>query len=255
MTMIRKLAFAACVAFAPSALLAAPIAVATYDAIDYNGKRSVWTPGSNPTTHSKSFVTGNGASAVWSFNPGSKFLYTGSKARLKGTATNTGQSKLSFDFDLKFNVKKTGNTPYCQQKGAGSMHNCGTTDAGIDPSDWTYFSLISAVFKGAEGSHMEGVSYDVVSNAKHAPQAGEAANAMDNDGTGFSMWFTWTLSGQPTSPFADLYTFNPNGKGDFNVDLEIDPNGGGVVPLPAAGWMLLAGIGGLATAGRRRKKA
>lgn len=255
MTMIRKLAFAACVAFAPSAVLAAPIAVGTYDAIDYNGNRSVWTPGGNPTSHSQSFVTGNGASALWSFNPGSQFIYTGNKARLKGTATNTGQSNLSFDFDLKFNVKTTGNTPYCQQAGAGSMHNCATTIAGIDPSDWTYFSITSAIFTGAAGSHMEGLTYNLVSNPKHAPQAGEAANALDTTGTGFSMWFNWTVSGQATSPFANLYTFNQGGKGDINIDLDIDPNGGGVVPLPAAGWMLLAGIGGLAAAGRRRKKA
>ncbi len=102
---------------------------------------------------------------------------------------------------------------------------------------------------------MQGLSYSLVSNPKHAPQVGEAANALDTTGLGFSMWFNWTRHGTATSPFANLYSFNEGGKGDINIDLEIDPNGGGVVPLPAAGWMLLAGIGGLAAAGRRRKKA
>ena len=54
MTMIRKLAMAAAVALAPSAVFAAPIAVGTYDALDYNGVRSIWTPGGTPTSHSKS---------------------------------------------------------------------------------------------------------------------------------------------------------------------------------------------------------
>lgn len=34
-----------------------------------------------------------------------------------------------------------------------------------------------------------------------------------------------------------------------------NPNNPNVVPLPAAGWMLIAGIGGLAAMGRRRKSA
>lgn len=254
MTTFRKIALAAFVAMAPAATFAAPLAVGGYEALDYNGHRSVWTPGGNNTTSSQSFVTGNGASALWSFDTDSAFVYNGSKARLKGRATNTGQSNLSFDFDLKFDVKTTGNTPYCQQAGAGSAHDCSTTNANIDPSDWTFFSLASALFTGVAGSHMEGLSYNIVSNPKHAPQAGEAANALDTTGLGFSMWFTWTSSGTATSPFANLYNFNTKGKGDINIDLKDDPNGSpGVVPLPAAGWMLLAGIGGLAAAGRRKK--
>lgn len=255
MTLIRKLAFAAAVALAPSAVLSAPIVAGTYDALDYNGQRSVWTPGGTPTNSSHSLVTGNGASALWSFDPGAVFIYDGAKARLKGRATNVSQSNLAFDFDLKFNAKNSGNTPYCQQAGAGSMHDCSTTNAGIDPTDWTFFSIASAVFTGVAGSHMEGLTYHLISNPKHAPQAGEAANALETTGTGFSMWFNWTLSGQATSPFANLYSFNSGGKGDINIDLDLIPGSPGVVPLPAAGWMLLAGLGGLVAAGRRRKKA
>ncbi len=255
MTLIRKIALAACVALAPSTVFAAPLAVGTYDALNYNGVRAVWTPGGTPTFNSKSFVTGNGAGATWSFDPGSEFVYTGGKARLRGTATNVGQSALKFDFDLKFDVKESGNTPYCQQAGAGSMHDCSTTDAGIDPSDWTFFSLTSALIQGSAGSHMAGLIYSFVSNEKHAPQAGEAANALEETGLGFSMWFNWTLGGEATSEFAGLYDFNSYGKGDINIDLELNPGGGGVIPLPAAGWLLLAGIGGLGIAGRRKKAA
>ncbi len=255
MNLIRKIALAACVALAPSAVFAAPLAVGTYDALDYNGVRSIWTPGGTPTTNSHSFVNGNGAGATWSFQSGAEFVYTGGKARLRGTAVNVGQSALSLDFDLKFDIKTTGNTPYCQQAGAGSAHDCSTTNAGIDPTDWTFFSLTSALVQGTVGSHMEGLIYNLVSNAKHAPQAGDAANALETVGLGFSMWFNWTVDGVPTSPFADLYTFNKGGKGDINIDLEFNPGGGGVIPLPAAGWLLLAGIGGLGIAGRRKKAA
>ena len=255
MTLIRKLAFAAAVALAPSAVLSAPLAVGTHDALDYNGQRSVWTPGGTPTNNSNSLVVGNGASALWSFNPGSVFIYDGVRARLKGRATNVSQSDLAFDFDLKFRLKTSGNTPYCQQSGAGNMNNCATTDANIDPSDWAFFTVKSAVFTGVAGSHLEGLTYNLVSNPKHAPQAGEAANALDTTGSGFSMWFNWYKSGTATSPFANLYTFNEKGRGDINIDLDYIPGSPGVVPLPAAGWMLLAGLGGLVAAGRRRKKA
>ncbi|WP_299842229.1 VPLPA-CTERM sorting domain-containing protein [uncultured Roseovarius sp.] len=254
MSLVRKIKVAAVAVamIAPTAVFAAPISPGDYIAKDYNNNRSIWTPnGNNPS--SNAFVQGNGATGLWSFSPDSLFRYTGTKARLTGRATNTGQNNLSFDFDLRFNIKNSGNTPYCQQAGAGGSHNCATTNAGIDPSDWTYFSVISATLTGVVGSHMEGLMYTLTSNPTHAPQAGEAANALDTTGTGFSMWFNWTKSGMATSPYASKYTFNKGGKGDINIDLDPDGPVGGAVPLPAAGWMLLAGLGGLAAAKRRKK--
>lgn len=242
MISIRKSAVFALALLVPSAVFAAPIQSGDYQALDYNGIRSIWTPRGDNNPSSNAFVQGNGASALWSFDSASRFSYDGSSASLSGRATNTGQSNLAFDFNLEFGIKTTGNTPYCQQAGAGSAHNCATTTAGIDPSDWTFFSITSAMFTGVAGSHLEGLSYSIVSNPMHAPQAGDAANALEETGLGFSMWFNWTKNGSATSPFASAYTFNDAGRGDINIDLKPEPS---VVPLPAAIWLLLSGLGGL----------
>ena len=49
------------------------------------------------------------------------------------------------------------------------------------------------------------------------------------------------------SPFYVLLDWKKDKKGDFSFDVEIQP-----VPVPAAGFMLLAGLGGLAVARRRK---
>ncbi|MEM6376039.1 MAG: VPLPA-CTERM sorting domain-containing protein [Pseudomonadota bacterium] len=45
------------------------------------------------------------------------------------------------------------------------------------------------------------------------------------------------------------------GTNDFLFIARPDPNPGTVVPLPAAGWMLIAGVAGLGYVGRRKRKA
>jgi hypothetical protein len=52
------------------------------------------------------------------------------------------------------------------------------------------------------------------------------------------------------SPLNVSFQWTNNTTGSFNADLLMSP-----VPLPAAGWMLLAGLGGIAALRRRQKVA
>lgn len=62
--------------------------------------------------------------------------------------------------------------------------------------------------------------------------------------------FTWIPSGNPTLEWSVL---NQNMNGQFTISgTVINP---GQVPLPAAGWAMIAGLGGLAALRRRKKKA
>lgn len=62
--------------------------------------------------------------------------------------------------------------------------------------------------------------------------------------------FTWTPIANPS---AEWSLANTNMNGQFTIDgTVINP---GTVPLPAAGWAMIAGLGGLAALRRRKKKA
>ncbi len=251
MSLIRNFALATVVALAPSISLAAPMAADDYMAVDINfdATRSIWTPNGGSGPSSNAFVQGNGASAFWSFS-NSSFDYNGTSASLTGTATNTGNAALSFSFDLQFDNAQVGSQAgYCQF--GGGRQPCSNFPT-VDPTEWTFFDFTSGTFTGT--GDMDGLSYNLTQKSGHNAQAGTDANALELLGNlGFSMWFDWTKTGMATTTTAG-YTFNTSGNGDLNFDLVEDPNGGGtgVVPLPAAGWLLLAGIGGLAAANRRK---
>ena len=72
--------------------------------------------------------------------------------------------------------------------------------------------------------------------------------------------FTLTILGFDTGDDNPLTSFltkeNKSNMAKLIATFEVEPGGtGGQVPLPAAGWMLLAGIGALGAAKRRKKKA
>lgn len=62
--------------------------------------------------------------------------------------------------------------------------------------------------------------------------------------------FTWIPAASPTQEWSII---NQNMNGQFTISgTVINP---GQVPLPAAGWAMIAGLGGLAALRRRKKKA
>ncbi|MEM6409596.1 MAG: VPLPA-CTERM sorting domain-containing protein [Pseudomonadota bacterium] len=223
---------AACALAIPTLAVAAPLSPGKYAALDFNGSRSIY------STAQSDFVEGAGVSTQWSFDPGANFEFDGSTATLSAIASNVGVDALKIAIDMTFNVTPT-QTPYCQQ---GGPKDC--SGQSFDTSEWTYFTVASSTWTGL--GDMAGIIIDITSDAGHNPQAGIGANALDGD-LGFSMWFDWTASGTATSANASNYTFNTSGgtsATDINIDLA-------PVPLPAAGWLLVAGLAGLGALRRR----
>ncbi|MEM8837768.1 MAG: hypothetical protein AAGE89_06720 [Pseudomonadota bacterium] len=225
---------------------AASFAPGNYQAIDYNGVRSIWTPNGGNNPSGKAFVQGNGASALWSFSSDSRFNFDGTNATLTGTATNTGNSALAFDFSLDFTSTGTGTEiGFCQFDGATGA--CDGSEA-VDPTMWEFFVLDEGSFTGIDSTVTEGLSWTLASVDAHKPQAGLGANALEEEDLGFSMWITWTLDGASADLARDGFTFNYKGKGDINIDVA-------TVPLPTPALLLLTALGAGVFLGRRKKAA
>ena len=226
----------------PVASIALPLAEGIYDATDFNGYRSIWTSGSSH------LATGTGVNNTWTVGDTASFLYDAGAgtAQMIGTAMNTGSAgaDLMFNFVLDMVVNPAGD-PYCRPA------ICDNTDESM----WELFTLTGGSFVGSAGSAMEGLSYTITQKSPHGPQAGVGANDKDANELGFSMWYMWEMDQGSAAVNQSNYVFNTSGDhGDFNMDLELRTTDINEVPLPAAGWLLIAGIGGLA-ATRRRKAA
>jgi hypothetical protein len=92
--------------------------------------------------------------------------------------------------------------------------------------------------------------------AKNATPTGDVTNT---GGTpdGKDRWIL-TADGFTGGPFSELWVFDtstgsPGAGGGFDIDAISANLAPAVIPLPAAGFLLLAGLGGLAMAGRRRR--
>ncbi len=224
-----------------TASAATTFAPGTYDATDYDanratpefvlGSRSLW------TSPNAMFVTGGSATHYWTVGPTSQFVFDGTSATLSGQVFNRGEPTLAFDFLLTMSL------------GSSVGAYCGGGTCNGQEVDWALFTLDSGIMTGLTGTETANISYNLTQRSSHGPQAGFGANDKDATELGFSMWydFTRTDSTVTTGPF----TFASSGYGDFNMDLALDPSITGV-PLPAAGWLMIAAFGGLAAAKRRK---
>ncbi len=82
-----------------------------------------------------------------------------------------------------------------------------------------------------------------------------ASPLVDNNKNGMSFWFNATKTSdaadQTVAQHFDFVGFDSHG--DFNLNHADLPDGNlNDVPLPAAGWLLIAAFGGLAAAKRRK---
>lgn len=250
-------------AFVTALLLAQPVAAATYDALDYDGIRGIWTDG---LVLDRQDRARQGKFKLWSISDGSFEVddATGD-AVLSGAASNVGAAEIfgddiGFEFELRLErVARDGNQGYCQYGGWPS-YACtdGRTKDGVayaplteaELDDWSFYAISSGTFTGT--GEMTGLTFDITdtSDGVHPPQFGEGANALEPDDLGFSAWFRWEATGTETS---EMYNFAqaPMGTkhGDFNIDVAVAP-----VPVPAALPLLLAGAGALMAVGRRRRR-
>ncbi len=138
-------------------------------------------------------------------------------------------------------------------------------DEGPDGPAEYFLNLVGGTLKGF-GSKLEGLNLKVEAkpiDGPYATQVGDASNAKNNN-YGLANWFTVFLDGDLADQTCAICTNNQtianlaNGvQGDVNINLELIDDNAVIpdVPLPAAGWMLIAGVGGMVAAGRRKKAA
>ena len=68
-------------------------------------------------------------------------------------------------------------------------------------------------------------------------------------------WALYALDGALSGDWSTAGLMTPNGKNQAGVSHISFYNSAAPVPLPAAGWLLIAGLGGLGALARRRKAA
>ncbi|WP_298839118.1 VPLPA-CTERM sorting domain-containing protein [uncultured Roseobacter sp.] len=212
-----------------------------------------------PRTFYSNHVTGSGVNIHWSASADSRMVVEDGKATMSGSATNTGSSGLTFDFELSFTRSEIGpKGAYCQFLGSIDQ-GCDAdntkkliADGDLDPTAWDYFNLDKGTITGTGA--LAGYVWSLANNSGHQTQAGINANALLlDDALGVSLWYDYTLVSAPVSDFAarvaaPSWSVRSSGKGDINADLI-------PTPLPAAAWMLIAGVAGLGAMGRKKRKA
>lgn len=187
-------------------------------------------------------------------DPG-QFEFVGGMAFLTGFVESETSGPNGYEVNLKFDYNVEPDVSYKEEQ-VGSL-------PGANPV--VFMNLVGGTLTG-KGSLLEGLVLDVTRRPEDGKKAAQFAigghekGGPTKDHYGMAVWFTATVSDQSsdgsnnTNDFSSI--FGKSYKGDFNVLIKDGPVPGmPPVPLPAAGWMLIAGIGGLAAMGRRRRKA
>ncbi len=235
---------------APISASAAQLTDGIYGASDYDDSRTVW-----------GFSAISGLNHLWSFADDAALIVNGggTAAQLVGTIKNLADMTVEMAVSINLTQAVGARPGFCQFNGA---HDPGcddwdplgaVTDADIDQDLWNFFDIAAGSTISGLGA-LTGLSYGITdkTNSAHPAQVGVDANALaNNDENGMSFWFNWNKISDITG--ATNVVVSDGGSGDFNLNLTTDPDPNlNAVPLPAAGWMLIAAFGGLAAAKRRK---
>ncbi len=200
--------------------------------------------------------------------------YAGSQWSIDNGQANVTNTSLQFDFEVTnnwANANLAGNdyrfgfssVTLDKIAGPGTGPECQSTACDhLTAADVDYFNsnapskhLGTLMGLGSMSNYVVRLFVNDVGGAK-PPQLGLGGSwfGFNADKDGFATWLTWSLFEKVqvpclTNAFSCGYDLRhvKNGKGDINWLV------GAQVPLPAAGWLLIGGLGGLVAMKRRTK--
>lgn len=183
----------------------------------------------------------------WGIDAGT-FSYAGTTAMLNASLINAGDSNLTATISMEFEKRAS----------APPAPKCEYGACPAEVVDWEFFDIVTASFSGTGAiAGLELIFAEFPTNADFPPQLGIGANSKVIDELGFATWLSWdgvdgsTGSGYSFDPSSA--TEMPGQHGDVNIRLvPISAPPPPEVPLPAAGWLLLAGVSGLVALKRRQ---
>ncbi|WP_299782274.1 VPLPA-CTERM sorting domain-containing protein [uncultured Roseobacter sp.] len=208
----------------------------TYEAtsVTTNGNdHTVWLPG-----------LFDGINAYWQFKPNAGKFVVGED---NGTAKLTGQirNNVTTDYEMLVDVSyvlRNPNVPGTEVKTGGGSYD-GT---------WSFFDITSATLTGIgdlAGLVLSLTAYPNTDTKDIPFQLGEGANDK-NSGLGGAGWFSWVAEIDDTYSGPDPINSARTAAGHGDININLAP-----VPLPAAGMMLLAGLGGFGALRMRKRNA
>ncbi len=190
----------------------------------------------------------------WSIqeDEGSFATVTAGALDFEGSATNGGVAGGGFDFEASLvAIAGPGNGPECANPAACSHLDASHIDYFNSADSNGFFGTLTGT--GSLSGWLIELFVNDVEDMK-PPQLGEGGSwhAGNESQDGFATWLTWVATGTGSGGYGT------SGIGDINWLLgdsgtsNTGGAGGAEVPLPAAGWLMIAGLGGLAALRRRQ---
>lgn len=221
----------------------------TYDLSNAYPHHGLWLPGliTNDSDYTTEWGIVSGTAEYVEGDGGPNQLH------LSGNVQNKGNDDYTLSFSFKLHeIEHTGD-PACPHSGDSG---CNLQGAEYDDKrdGVRYFD-----FPGHDSVHddtmasiwgtgaLEGLTLDLSikpENDSKPPQFGWCANWVDCE-LGYSNWFFYTASTDDEFN-SNIHIASGTKHGDINVNMA-------PVPLPAAGWMLIAGMGAIGAMRRRRR--